>query len=1305
MTNLALQQASDKRELCAPTELLIVDQNVENTEQLLKGLARQVEVVHLDEKDAALDQIARALSARPHTDTLHILSHGEPGALALAGEKVDTASIGAQSAALSTIKSALGNGAKVALWACSTAAGAIGKSFTRTLEAATGADVFASLTPVGNAAKGGTWDIGIASPFGTRALAAYPHTLPTFDFTGGTGSGTATYTETESGVTITVVDDDGDLTNVFNAGTAAGLSNEAIAFGGTGSLTVTFDEGVTVTSFRYVEDDGSLAGTDSVIFTPTGGTGTTITKTATDFANSGFDITPTDWVGVTGFTVTYTGGTPIDPILDTIVFNVAPTVSGEPTDIAFTEDTAGDVDLSAVTVADGDGDSLTVTLSVDAGTFSTPADGALVGAGVTETLVNATTITLAGTAADINTYLDTASNIQYTGATDAQGNDVATLTITPNDGTEDGTAATVNIDITNVNDAPTITGLVSDIALTEDTLGNINLSASAFADVDTTGNVTVTLTASEGTFSTPADGVGVGAGVTETLVNATTVTLVGTVTDINTYLNTASNITYTGATNDNGADTSTITITINDGEGSGDVALGTVNLDITAVNDDPTISGLVSDVSVTEETAGNLDLSASNFADVDSAGDITVTLAAGTGTMAASDAGGVVVGGTGTGTLTLTGTVAEINTYLNTASNVQYTGATDVTGNDATTVSVTANDGDGSGDVALGTVNIDITGVNDDPTVSGLVSDIALTEDTLGNIDLSASAFADVDTTGNVTVTLTASEGTFATPADGSGVGAGVTETLVNATTITLVGTVTDINTYLNTASNITYTGATNDNGADTSTITITINDGEGSGDVAAGTVNLDITAVNDDPTASDNTVTIDEDTTHVLTAADFGFSDVDSGDMLASVRIDVQTITSGSLQLSGTDVTNGDVIAVADINAGNLVYTPAADANGNGLLSFTFSVNDGTSFAASTSTLTVDVADVSDNANPSTPVLSNTSVSENAPGAAIGTVTSTDPDGDTVNFGTLGDDRFEVVDGVLKLRDGVSLDFEEEETVRISVRAFDEFGGDTVRTFTITVDDVVELVGSSGNDTIMGGDDDEDIESGDGNDTISSGDGRDTIDGGAGDDSVSGGGDDDLLTGGEGNDFVDAGSGNDLIFAGMGDNGADTVEGDAGQDSLGGGAGNDSIDGGTGNDIIWGAADNDTLGGDDGNDQIFNGTGDDTVSGGVGDDTLWGGAGDDELSGGAGADTFIFGATSGNDTVTDFDASEDMLDLQYAPTDFADLAAVQAASSESTQDGESGVSIDLGGGQSIFLEGLSLGDLASINLVLGATA
>ncbi len=91
--------------------------------------------------------------------------------------------------------------------------------------------------------------------------------------------------------------------------------------------------------------------------------------------------------------------------------NIAPEVSGLPTTITVTEDQPGDVDLSAATFNDADGDPLTVSLTASAGTFTASSGG-----GVTVGGSGTGTLTLTGTAANINTYLDTAANINYTGA-------------------------------------------------------------------------------------------------------------------------------------------------------------------------------------------------------------------------------------------------------------------------------------------------------------------------------------------------------------------------------------------------------------------------------------------------------------------------------------------------------------------------------------------------------------------------------------------------------------------------------------------------------------------------------------------------------------------------------------------------------------------------------------------------------------------------------------------------------------------------------------------------------------------------
>lgn len=89
---------------------------------------------------------------------------------------------------------------------------------------------------------------------------------------------------------------------------------------------------------------------------------------------------------------------------------------------------------------------------------------------------------------------------------------------------------------------------------------------------------------------------------------------------------------------------------------------------------------------------------------------------------------------------------------------------------------------------------------------------------------------------------------------------------------------------------------------------------------------------------------------------------------------------------------------------------------------------------------------------------LDNLSVDENAVNATIGNLGATDVDvGDTITY-TISDNRFEVVSGsVLRLKSGVSLDYEMEPTVALTVSATDIGGLTSNQGFTITVNDIDE--------------------------------------------------------------------------------------------------------------------------------------------------------------------------------------------------------------------------------------------------------
>jgi len=96
-------------------DLLFIDPQVEDSETLLAGIEPSIDVVRLKPGSEPLKQIALAVSARDNIGTVHILSHGEPGGLLLAGHKIDETSLSKNPSAVMAIKSALGESAKLAL--------------------------------------------------------------------------------------------------------------------------------------------------------------------------------------------------------------------------------------------------------------------------------------------------------------------------------------------------------------------------------------------------------------------------------------------------------------------------------------------------------------------------------------------------------------------------------------------------------------------------------------------------------------------------------------------------------------------------------------------------------------------------------------------------------------------------------------------------------------------------------------------------------------------------------------------------------------------------------------------------------------------------------------------------------------------------------------------------------------------------------------------------------------------------------------------------------------------------------------
>ncbi|MEM7668394.1 MAG: hypothetical protein AAF317_04485 [Pseudomonadota bacterium] len=191
-------------------------------------------------------------------------------------------------------------------------------------------------------------------------------------------------------------------------------------------------------------------------------------------------------------------------------------------------------------------------------------------------------------------------------------------------------------------------------------------------------------------------------------------------------------------------------------------------------------------------------------------------------------------------------------------------------------------------------------------------------------------------------------------------------------------------------------------------------------------------------------------------------------------------------------------------------------------------------------------------------------------------------------------------------------------------------------------VDDFENVVGSSGDDLILGNNEFNILDGGAGNDAIHSFGGADIIIGGSGTDTA-------LFTAGPGIalDLDEDGNGVAAVNAPEGATldqvfGFENINGSNNANSPNGGS--DVLSGNSGVNVLNGQAGDDVLDGEGG---------DDVLNGGLGNDILIGGEGDDVLTGGAGEDVFAFRDGDGVDTIVDFEAGVDRIQFSDFGPDF----------------------------------------------------
>ena len=398
---------------------------------------------------------------------------------------------------------------------------------------------------------------------------------------------------------------------------------------------------------------------------------------------------------------------------------------------------------------------------------------------------------------------------------------------------------------------------------------------------------------------------------------------------------------FTPAANGHGTGYASFDFKVNDGEDDSAQSY-TMTVNVTAMNDPPTSAG--GTVTIDEDTAHTFDVAEFNFDDAD-AGDTlaSVTIvslpAAGSLTLAPAGGGGAGVAVTGNQSVA----VADIG-------RLRFTPAANGNGTGYASFTFKVNDGEDDSAPSY-TMTVNVTAVNDPPTAQDHIRNMRENE----VIEFTAFRFRyddiDGDPLASVTILTLPEAGSLTLDA----VNAGEPPVAVSANQVISGADLA--------AGRLKYTPRHNASGSPYASFGFRVNDG--TADSPSYTFTINVTDVNEPPTAADSRVIAREDTTYNFGADDFNFSDPD-GDALHSVRIISVGGFGGEIRKRPTGTIRPPVtVSAADIDAGNLIFVPDTNEQGSRVKSFRFTVADGSGVSAEY-TMTIDVEPVNDPPNSS---------------------------------------------------------------------------------------------------------------------------------------------------------------------------------------------------------------------------------------------------------------------------------------------------------------------------------------------------
>jgi lipopolysaccharide export system protein LptA len=666
---------------------------------------------------------------------------------------------------------------------------------------------------------------------------------------------------------------------------------------------------------------------------------------------------PTDFGSNPTRTLTWTVadnvGTESAPVTTTVSItnvNDPPTLANVAPSASFTEHGSAVTLSGAVSVTDPDNLKLAgATVQITTGAFAGDQLGFNVGGtNVTASYSSSTeTLTLSGSDTLLNyqTVLDSVTFSAGENPTDFGSNPTRTVVWTLNDGSGSNnlsTAVTSTINVTNVNDAPTLSNFPPSAAFTEEGGAVTLASAVSIVDVDDLNLSGATVQIAGGTGDTLAIG-GVTSGTLDVgkisySYNSSTETLTLSGSDsLAAYQNALDAVTFNAGENPNnyGSNpTRTVTWTVTDPSGTANGGVNvsnpvTTTVSITNVNDQPTLANVAASASYTEEGSAVTLSGAVSVTDPDSLKLTGATVQITTGAFAGDQLSATALGNiafiynSSTETLTLTGTdtLANYRSVLDTVTFSAGENPTDFGSNPTRTVVWTLNDGAGSNNLSTAvTSTINVTNINDAPTLNGVGASASFTEEGGAVTLASAASVVDVDDVNLSGATVKIVGGTFANDGDVlSATGTASIAVSYNSSTETLTLSGTDtLAHYQSVLRSVTFNAGENPNdyGSNpTRTLTWTVTDPSGT---ANGGVNVStpvtstvsITNVNDAPTLT-NVSTLDSFQPHhtITISPALSVSDPDSL-TLANATV---AITGGSF------AGDGDVLAIGGATSGTV--------------------------------------------------------------------------------------------------------------------------------------------------------------------------------------------------------------------------------------------------------------------------------------------------------------------------------------------------------------------------------------------------